>query len=137
MELVIPAYSFDSHSTAWNISSKSAMQAAKSGQAGKIRCKNCHEPVTDKQQGIDQNGYHIHHGTNPAGCSFDFACYQEAPGCAVVGPTSREHSWFEGYSWQIAICGACGEHLGWLFVGECRFYGLIIDRLLGDDQLSA
>ena len=93
--------------------------------------------VTDKQQGIDHNGNHVHQGTNPAGYSFRFACYQEAPGCAAAGLASYEHSWCTAYSWQIAICKACGEHLGWLFSGETRFYGLIIDKLIFDDQPPA
>ncbi|XP_058449634.1 protein cereblon-like [Malaya genurostris] len=43
---------------------------------------------------------------------------------------STEFSWFPGYSWQIAICNACNNHIGWKFVATKRsykpkkFYGL-------------
>jgi hypothetical protein len=137
MELAIPCYWFDSQSVAPDLLTKTALRPEKSGSASRIRCRSCHEVVTDKQQAIKQNGSHVHHGTNPGGYEFDFACYEEAPGCSEVGPSSYAHSWFQAYSWQIAICAACGEHLGWRFSGETRFYGLILDKLLIDDQPSA
>lgn len=47
------------------------------------------------------------------------------------GRPSLEFSWFPGYTWQIATCGQCNQHLGWKFVaGEAsnlkpkKFYGL-------------
>ncbi|ELU09887.1 hypothetical protein CAPTEDRAFT_128319, partial [Capitella teleta] len=24
-----------------------------------------------------------------------------------------EYSWFEGFSWRLAVCPRCGAHLGW------------------------
>ncbi len=136
MELAIPCYWFDSQSAAPDILTKKSRQPEDTGAASKLRCRYCLELITDKRESIRHNGSHVHHGTNPGGYSFEYACYREAPGCSEVGPSSYEHSWFQAYSWQIAICAACGEHLGWKFSGETRFYGLIIDKLVVDDQPS-
>ena len=84
--------------------------------------------------GIVFNGNHIHSCTNPAGITYDFGCYRSAPGCAVVGPEVREHSWFAGYAWQIAVCGNCGEHMGWRFCGSDSFYGLVLGRLVEEGR---
>ncbi|XP_065073286.1 protein cereblon-like [Ochlerotatus camptorhynchus] len=43
---------------------------------------------------------------------------------------STDFSWFPGYSWQISVCNACNNHIGWKFVTTKRgykpkkFYGL-------------
>ncbi|XP_055587816.1 protein cereblon-like [Uranotaenia lowii] len=61
---------------------------------------------------------------------------------------STDFSWFPGYSWQIAICNACNNHVGWKFIATRRgykpkkFYGLCgksirvaSDRRLEDNEL--
>ena len=35
----------------------------------------------------------------------------EAEKVMLLGRPSQEHSWFPGYAWTIANCGACGSHL--------------------------
>ncbi|XP_058811692.1 protein cereblon-like [Topomyia yanbarensis] len=43
---------------------------------------------------------------------------------------STDFSWFPGYSWQIAICNRCNNHIGWKYIATKRsnkpkkFYGL-------------
>ena len=32
------------------------------------------------------------------------------------GLPTTDWSWFEGYSWQIAVCARCYAHLGWRYV---------------------
>ncbi len=137
MELTIPWYCFDRQTTDSDYLTKATSKPAKTDDSGKIRCRSCHQVITDREQGIHQNGSHFHTCTNPHDHCFRFACYQEAPGCTQAGSASYEHSWFAGHSWQIALCGACGEHLGWLFTGENCFYGLIINRLVDENQPSA
>ncbi|WP_309894379.1 hypothetical protein [Archangium sp.] len=46
-----------------------------------------------------------------------------------ASPPSAEASWFPGFVWEIALCAACGTHLGWCFHGESDFLGLVLDRL--------
>ena len=32
-----------------------------------------------------------------------------------IGRPERKDSWFPGYSWTIAYCSVCSDHLGWKF----------------------
>ena len=99
------------------------------GQKERVFCAFCRQHITDLSEEMEIQGKHIHFQTNPHGFDFRFGCYREAPGCHVLGPATTEHSWFSGHGWQLALCSACNEHLGWLFEGESRFFGLILDRL--------
>ena len=79
-------------------------------------------------------GSHAHRFTNPVGYVYEIGCFRAAPGCGHVGEFIAEHTWFAGYSWQIAVCGGCGEHLGWRYRGAeaGMFYGLITGRLVSE-----
>lgn len=50
-------------------------------------------------------------------------------GHRLQGRPSTQYSWFPGYAWTIAVCSACGEHLGWRFTSSTKspaaFYGLV------------
>jgi hypothetical protein len=127
-------YYFDAYSFKTDILTDDSTQSVKTDSSGKIRCRLCEEHITDGQSGIYHNGNHIHCERNPGGHKFRFATYQDAPGCLTIGEASFEHSWFSGYNWQIALCRSCSEHLGWLFSGNSRFYGLIIDKLIDEDN---
>ncbi|MEO7091809.1 MAG: cereblon family protein, partial [Polyangiales bacterium] len=79
---------------------------------------------------IEMSGAHEHTFMNPAGIVHHVGCYGAAPGCAQVGATHEAFSWFPGWTWQIAVCGQCREHLGWIFrCGADQFHGLIIAAL--------
>lgn len=87
---------------------------------------------------IDVEGRHVHRRINPAGFEFEFGCFDEARGTAVVGEPTAAHSWFAGYAWVYSICGRCGAHLGWFFEGrDPRFFGLILARLEVVEEDSA
>lgn len=77
------------------------------------------------------NGAHEHAFMNPAGLRFVVRCFAAAPGCAPEGERSTVWTWFPGHAWQIALCRACGGHLGWSFhaAGGAAFWGLVADRL--------
>jgi hypothetical protein len=80
------------------------------------------------------HGAHEHRFMNPAGVLFHIGCFAPAMGCTIVGPDSLEYPWFPGFAWRYAMCGSCGQHLGWHFRqrGEDEhdaFFGLILDRL--------
>jgi hypothetical protein len=51
------------------------------------------------------------------------------------GTPTDEYSWFPGYSWTIATCKGCSEHLGWVFYErnganwDVKFQSLIITKL--------
>ena len=60
---------------------------------------------------------------------FQVLVFAAAPGCRGVGPFSAEFTWFAGQRWQIGVCAACGQHLGWHFDGERNFTALIAQRI--------
>ena len=103
-------------------------QAAKSDQP--LLCHACGQVITSAAARRAVNGTHEHERTNPTGYRFRFGCFSQAPGCACLGQPSDAHSWFAGCRWRIAVCGACGEHLGWCFSGADEFFGLILNRLI-------
>jgi hypothetical protein len=80
---------------------------------------------------MEGHGSTVHRRVNPAGIVFEFGCFASAPGAAVIGEPTEEHSWFPGYVWSYVLCRGCGEHLGWHFQGaDSPFHGLILDRLV-------
>ena len=95
----------------------------------KLFCTFCNNTVTDLQAVISINGEHTHTFSNPAGYTYTINCFQSAPGCLTLGECTDEHTWFNGYKWQLVVCHACKEQLGWLFSNDCQFYALIADRL--------
>lgn len=101
-----------------------------------LLCALCQAPITWVDARIEVNGDHLHSFFNPHGIIFHIGCFSEAPGCAPASLPSSEFTWFPGFSWRVAHCGRCNEHLGWRFQDELsQFHGLILDRLLerGED----
>jgi hypothetical protein len=96
----------------------------------RLYCAACRHPITHQDERISVQGGIEHVFTNPYGLTFRIACFREAAGCRETGVATAEHTWFRGYRWRIALCGACGVHLGWSYAsGADRFHGLIVDRL--------
>ena len=93
------------------------------------RCAACGHGVARHRIPLD--GAETRAFVNPAGIEYVLGGFRDAPGCALVGEQSSYWGWFPGFVWQIAVCGACGVHLGWSFTAATeRFYGLILDRLI-------
>lgn len=107
------------------------LAAAKdTGGGRRLVCRFCGRAITSEAARVDVGGAHEHVKKNPAGLVFRVGCFHPAPGAEAVGPEVLEHSWFAGHTWQIALCGGCGVHLGWAFrAGVSAFHGLIVDRL--------
>ena len=97
-----------------------------------ILCRQCHQVLTHAAERISIQGSHRHTFANPHGLVFEIGCFQNAPGCGVIGPASDEFTWFPGHRWRVCVCAACLAHLGWLFTapGGGAFHGLILDRLI-------
>ena|SRR2546430_12751308 len=94
------------------------------------RCAACGASIARDGDRIPLEGAAARAFVNPAGIEYLIAGFREAQGCAAAGERSSYWSWFAGYSWQVALCGACGVHLGWRFESDAdRFYGLVLDRL--------
>jgi hypothetical protein len=102
----------------------------------RLLCALCGRLITSDAHRIEVAGSHSHDRTNPYGIRFHFWCFDAAPGARTAGRPTSEHTWFAGHAWSFALCGGCGEHLGWLFEGEApaRFFALICDRLEVDES---
>lgn len=101
-----------------------------------ILCAACRHRLTSERQRISVGDSHEHRFFNPHGFLFHIGCFRAAPGCAVSGVPSMEFTWFPGYAWRFALCGGCGEHLGWRFesADAATFFGLILNRLVVSDE---
>lgn len=96
----------------------------------RLVCAVCHALVTYTSFAVTRDGKHEHTFFNPSGLLYHLGCFSGAPGAAGRGGLCDEFPWFTGYSWEVAVCKECGEHLGWRFVSRPdSFYGLILSRL--------
>ena len=97
-----------------------------------LYCCACRQGITPVDAAIERAGAHAHHFVNPAGLEFEIGCFARAPGCLPAGATTLAHTWFPGYAWQVALCRACGIHLGWSYRNTSEhFFGLILAHLCG------
>jgi hypothetical protein len=107
---------------------------ARGGEERQLVCAACGHLITTRAEAIAVAGRHEHIETNPAGFVYHFGCFARAPGCRPDGVPSKQATWFAGYFWYVQRCGACGEHLGWLFFADAsEFYGLVLARLVERD----
>ena len=98
------------------------------GGDDQLICAQCGALVTRRQWVVSIDGRGEHFCVNPHGIEFRVLTFTEAPGAKVSGPATTEATWFAGYAWRMAACGACDAHLGWRFEGAGspnRFFGLI------------
>jgi hypothetical protein len=102
-----------------------------------LNCAVCGNRITASGFQTSIAGSHVHTCTNPAEITYRIGCFSGAWGCKMLGPVTREHSWFPGYGWRICNCSSCSEHLGWSFSNDTdRFYGLILGRLISAHDAS-
>lgn len=106
--------------------------AAMGGESSRLVCAVCRLMITAPSWRVAVAGSHRHVFANPQGHVFEIGCFAAAPGCAAVGSPTSDFSWFPGTLWHVAVCVACGLHLGWRYSQSDggTFYGLILDRLL-------
>lgn len=95
-----------------------------------VLCRNCMSTITSPDTIVTVDGEHIHAFINPAGIKYTIACYSSALGCITHGILTLENTWFDGFSWNFALCSQCLIHLGWFYHSQSEhFFGLILDRL--------
>ena len=96
-----------------------------------LRCAACGHRITEEGYRVERGGAHEHTFVNPGGYVHHLRCFLIAPGCVHAGAPETEFTWFPGWTWQLAACGSCGDHLGWLFrSGGDQFHGLLVDKLV-------
>ena len=92
-------------------------------------CAGCDHPVTAVSEKINIRGRHDH-GFRYFNETVQLGCFRKAQGCIGVQRISNGYSWFQGYAWQIQVCGNCHTQLGWKYMSEDdNFYGLIFKML--------
>jgi hypothetical protein len=98
----------------------------------RLLCATCGCVITSPSQRISVDGSHHHTFTNPVGLVFEIGCFRDAPGCRQAGSATGDWTWFDGFSWRIAVCHQCQSHLGWSYQSNDSegFFGLIVDRLV-------
>jgi hypothetical protein len=97
-------------------------------------CAACSHRITDRIHAMAMSGAHEHTFVNPGGYQFHIGCFRAAPGCVHLGVPEQAFSWFPGWTWQIAACGRCRAHLGWIYrLGNEQFHGLVIAALREDE----
>lgn len=97
-----------------------------------IACRRCGHAITSPRERIGRDGAHVHTRINPGGWVHELGCFAAAPGARVEGEATFDHTWFPGFAWRYARCGACGTHLGWRYEGGGEtFFGLILVELAG------
>lgn len=109
------------------------------GRGGeKLVCAACGNPVTWERAAVSVQSRHEHVFSNPHGYVYAVRCFGQARGVYEASPKNREFSWFSGYAWSLAVCAACGLHLGWLFSSptDMDFYGFIRQRLVPERDES-
>ena len=131
MDLALPGLAFFDPRTATQDEKQSATRTEdEARKERRIFCAACRHPITHQDERIPVGGSHEHTCTNPAGFTFRIGCFHDAGGCVAFGEAMTEHTWFKGYSWQVALCASCERHLGWRFLAPTdHFHGLIVDRL--------
>lgn len=94
-------------------------------------CISCSHAITSRENATEINGQHVYCFQNPVGIDFVIGCFAEADGCAATGPAEKRWSWFPPFSWSMALCRQCGNHLGWKYTAdaEMSFFGLILNQL--------
>lgn len=112
-------------------------EAVDAAQQEPIRCRACGSVIADALAVCSIGGERpLRVQVNPHGVAFEVLTLGRAEGLELVGPATAEHSWFSGWAWTIAVCVACGQHLGWRFdatngASPPRFWGLIAGQLSG------
>eukprot|EP00037_Helgoeca_nana_P003213 m.38817 g.38817 ORF g.38817 m.38817 type:complete len:331 (-) comp13513_c0_seq1:1969-2961(-) len=101
---------------------------------------------------LDSEGVFCYSATNPGDTRFDVVRSKpSSTGLVTHGDPTPEHSWFPGFLWSFAHCGACDAHLGWGFSlpvapdpesenqppnpPVVEFYGLVLTKL-GQEVIS-
>ena len=106
--------------------------AAEPGWDEKLLCRECGQMITSPAERTAVQGSCEHTFANPAGILYQIGCFRTVRGCSYVGPATQEWSWFQGYSWRVAVCSRCLTHMGWRYQSfhAPEFHGLILSRLV-------
>jgi len=90
-----------------------------------LRCARCGREIADPRDVFAMHaGGALGAFVNPHGYLHEVVTVRRACGLVRIGEPTLEATWFPGFAWTLALCGACGAHVGWHFSGEGSFWGL-------------
>ncbi len=97
----------------------------------RLLCAGCEHAVARVADALVVGGRHEYTFTNPQGYVYTVRLFVRAGGCRDAGEPTLEATWFPGHAWRHAVCGGCGEHLGWRWQAAdgAGFHGLIRQRV--------
>ena len=104
--------------------------------AKSYQCIACGSPITYSDRLLPVGGSNRHFFVNPSGVECDFHTFYACPGAMALGEPTTLHSWFPGYSWRLAFCQQCGQHLGWYYETvsgnnkQNEFWGILVSNLI-------
>ena len=110
------------------------------GGEQRLVCLDCRAVITSRESALSLDRESPERVLfNPAGIVMRVLTVRHATGLELVGGRTDEFTWFDGYTWRIALCRDCGQHLGWLYEAlddrtPASFWGLLVERLSEDDQ---
>lgn len=93
-------------------------------------CALCLEKIASDQDLYFYEGKSKFQFVNPQGHNFHIITFSKTYSCMAITPPTLEHTWFSGYAWSVCQCNSCNSHLGWKYIKELTFYGLIKTQLV-------
>ena len=103
---------------------------AVSAGEGDWLCAWCLNRVANERDRFAFNGKDEYAFANPEGIRFEIIIFSRTLGCQQTGVPTLDHTWFPGHAWSYCQCEGCGQQLGWFYVGEHDFAGLVKDRIV-------
>ena len=93
-------------------------------------CAWCLNRVANDRDRFKYEGEDEFTFSNPEGIRFEIITFSQTPGCRPTGVPTLEHTWFPADAWLFCHCDRCDQHVGWYYVGQHDFAGLITDRIV-------
>lgn len=108
------------------------------GEDRNLYCSLCNSNITTLDERIEKQNKHEHVFMNTTRRIYRIGCFKDAIGCAQVGTSTEECTWFTSFAWKYAICAHCHIHLGWMYHSptNASFFGLILNRLVSTVESS-
>jgi hypothetical protein len=93
-------------------------------------CAFCLTRVANERDRFAYDGRDEFSFVNPEGIHFEILTFSRTHDCRQAGIPTLDHTWFAGHAWSYCHCGGCGQHLGWFYIGQHEFAGLIKTRIV-------
>ena len=98
---------------------------AAAGAGNDWLCAWCLNRVASEKDRFSCDGKDEFAFSNPEGVHFEILTFSQTLGCREAGIPTLQHTWFPGHAWSYCQCDRCGKHLGWYYLGQHTFAGLI------------